>query len=141
MPPRGSLCLVFRVLPEESLMPQALPVEALFAALDRGDLGTFLGFLAPDCRLQFGNGPVVEGQDAIRDAVGGFLQQFVEVRHEILEAWHEDDAVICHGNVHYTRGDGSVASTPAAYILSLEEGVVQDYRAFLEASTLVSVPG
>jgi ketosteroid isomerase-like protein len=121
-------------------MPQALPVEALFAALDRGDLGTFLGFLAPDCRLQFGNSPIVEGQDAIRDAVAGFLQHFVEVRHEIVEAWHQDDAVICHGNVHFTRRDGTVAHVPAAYVLSLEDGMVTDYRAFLEASALAHGP-
>ncbi|MEJ2575102.1 MAG: nuclear transport factor 2 family protein [Gammaproteobacteria bacterium] len=117
-------------------MPQQLPVDALFAALDRKDLGTFLSFLAPDCRLRYGSYPVVEGQDAIRDTVSRFLEQIAESRHEIAAEWHCDDAVICHGEVHYTRRDGTAVSIPAAYIMSLDEGMISEYRAFLETSAL-----
>jgi len=122
-------------------MPQQLPVESLFAALDRKDLGIFLSYLSPDCRLQYGNHPPVQGQDAIRETVGHFLEQIADSRHDITRQWHQDDAVICHGDVHYTRRDGSLVTIPVAYILTLDEGVISDYRVFLDASLLFTPPG
>ena len=117
-------------------MPQPLQLESLFAALDRKDLGSFLSFLAPNCRLQYGNQPVVEGIDAIREVVTRFLEQISESRHEIREHWQVGDAVISHGVATYVRADGVALTVPAAHILTLDEGLVTHYRVFLDVSPL-----
>ena len=117
-------------------MPQPLPVDALFAALDRKDLGSFLSFLAPNCRLQYGNRPPVVGRDAISDVVSRFFEQISESRHEVTEHWQVENAVICHGVATYTRPDGTALSIPIAHIMTLDEGLISDYRVFLDISSL-----
>jgi ketosteroid isomerase-like protein len=117
-------------------MPQPLPVDALFAALDRKDLGSFLSFLGPNCRLQYGNHQAVVGLDAIAEVVSRFFEQIAELRHEIAEHWQIEDTVICHGVATYTRHDGTTLSVPIAHIMTLDEGLISDYRVFLDISSL-----
>ena len=121
-------------------MPQQLPLEAIFSALDRKDLGTFLNYLSPGCRLQFGNRAPVEGYDAIREMVGKFLEQIAESHHAITEHWQVGNSVICYGDITYTRRDGKKITVPAAQILTLDEGVIRDYRVYVDTSPFYAQP-
>jgi ketosteroid isomerase-like protein len=121
-------------------MPQQLPLQAIFSALDRKDLGTFLNYLSPSCRFQYGNRSAVEGHDAIREIVGKFLEEIAESHHAIKERWQIDDSVICHGEVAYTRRDGKKITAASAHILILDEGVIRDYRVYVDMSPLYARP-
>lgn len=121
-------------------MPQQLPLEAIFSALDRKDLGTFLNYLSPSCRLQYGNYSAVEGHDAIREIVGKFLEEIAESQHTITERWQIGHSVICHGDLAHTRRDGKKITLPAAHILTLDEGVICDYRVYVDMSPLYARP-
>lgn len=120
-------------------MPQPLALDTLFTALDRKDLGTFLSLLAPDCRLRFGNQPVVEGHDEITLVVGKFLAQVVESRHTILDRWDLDDATISRGEVSYQKSDGSELTVPVAHIMKTKEGLISEYSVYSDISGLFSL--
>lgn len=117
-------------------MPQPLALDALFTAIDRKDLGTYLGFLTPDCRLRFGNRPVGEGHDEITKVVGNFFSQVVELRHTLAERWDLEDVTICRGEVTYQRTDGSELTVPVAHIFKTKEGLVSEYNVYIDVSGL-----
>lgn len=111
-------------------------VSGLFSAIDRQDADAFAGFLAEDAVFHFGNLPAVEGRGAIRDFVAGFFQSIRAVSHTVIESWHAGDAVICRGEVAYTRHDGSTLTVPFANILKLAGERVRDYLIYVDASAL-----
>lgn len=113
-------------------------LDGLFAAIDRQDADAFAGFLAEDAAFRFGNLPVVEGRHAIREFVAGFFQSIRGVSHSVLESWQAGDALVCRGEVTYTRHDGSTLSVPFANIFKLAGERVRDYLIYVDASALYS---
>jgi ketosteroid isomerase-like protein len=111
-------------------------LASLFAAIDRQDADAFSGFLAEDAVFRFGNLPAVEGRDAIRSFVAGFFGSIRAVSHAVLDDWQAGDAVICRGEVTYTRHDGSMLTVPFANILKLAGERVRDYMIYADTSAL-----
>lgn len=111
-------------------------IATLFAAIDRQDAEAFAAFLAEDARLAFGNLPTVAGRAAIRDFVAGFFSSIRALVHVVPDAWQADDAVICRGEVTYTRHDGSTLTVPFANVFRMEGDKVRDYRIYMDASAL-----
>lgn len=111
-------------------------IAALFAAIDRQDAAAFAGFLTEDARFAFGNLPPVAGRDAVREFVAGFFGSIRTLSHAVPDAWRVDDAVICRGQVSYTRHDGSMLTVPFANVLLMAGDKVRDYRIYMDASAL-----
>jgi len=116
-------------------------LRKLFTAIDANDLPRFLEFLADDARFRFGNRPACQGKQAVGAAVGGFFGAIKGCRHELQAFWVHADSVVCHGQVTYTRHDGSALTVPFADVLTLRDGLVLDYLIFVDASSLFGVPG
>ena len=108
----------------------------LFAAIDAKDVDRFAAFLAPHCSFRFANQPAVEGVAAIRRYVHAFLGSIGSIRHVINTQWELPGAVICHGQVRYTRHDGSVLEVPFANVLVTGPQGITEYRVFVDASAL-----
>jgi ketosteroid isomerase-like protein len=117
-------------------MPDNKWMEALFGAIDRSDTEVFCAFLGEDCDFTFGNMPTVHGRSAIAETVGGFFASIAGLSHAIEQSWINDDAVICHGRVTYTRHDGTTLDVPFANILSLDGDRVRNYRIYADTSQL-----
>lgn len=117
-------------------MPQPLALDTLFTAIDRKDVGTYLSFLTPDCRLRFGNLPVVEGYEEITKVVANFFNNVVESRHTVAERWDLEDATICQGEVTYIRTDESELTVPVAHIFKTKEGLINEYNVYVDLSGL-----
>lgn len=111
-------------------------VRELFRCVDAMDGDGWVKFLAPDACFRFGNAPVVKGNGAIRDAVLAFFASISNLRHDLAETWHLPDAVICRGDVTYTRLDGSTLSVPFANVLKLDGSLIRDYLIYVDASEL-----
>ena len=111
-------------------------VRALFRCVDARDGDGWLEFLAPDACFRFGNAPAVKGSDAIRDAVSAFFASISGLRHELAETWHLPDAVLCRGDVTYTRLDGSTLTVPFANVLRLDSDLIREYLVYVDASEL-----
>ena len=108
----------------------------LFSSIDNRDGDAFAAFLADDVEFRFGNAEPVKGRAAVHAAVSGFFQSISAVRHQLDRVWRTDDAAVCHGNVTYTRHDGSTLGVPFANVMYLRDGLVVNYLIFADVSSL-----
>jgi ketosteroid isomerase-like protein len=108
----------------------------LFESIDDTDVDGFAAFLADDVSFTFGNAPSVKGKAAVRDVVGGFFGSIKGLRHDLERVWDEEDTVICHGKVTYTRHDSSTLSVPFANILGVRGDLITEYLIFVDTSEL-----
>lgn len=115
-------------------------VRDLLRCVDAKDSDGWLEFLAPDACFRFGNGAVVEGKSAIREAVTGFFTSISSLRHELAETWSHPDSVICRGEVTYTKLDGSTLTIPFVNVLKLDGSLIDDYLIYADTSELYSPP-
>ena len=113
-------------------------ITELFGAIDKKDADKFSTFLARDCIFRFGNMPVVVGQPAIHGFVAGFFDSIASLTHDVQDTWHVPDGVICHGQVTYTRKDGSVLTVPFANVLKMGSKQITEYLIFADTSKLYS---
>jgi ketosteroid isomerase-like protein len=111
-------------------------LEDLFRAIDAMDADRFAAFLAPDCTFRFGNLPPVEGRQAVRDFVAGFLGALGGIRHELVEWIEAPGRIAMHGFVTYTRKDGSTLKVPFANVFRTEGDLVRDYLIFIDNRAL-----
>lgn len=108
----------------------------LFNAVDNKDADAFVSFLTEDASFKFANAPAVTNRENIHKAVSQFFSAVNGVRHEIKTAWELDNAVICEGQVTYTRHDASKASFPFVNILRMKNELIADYRVYIDNSPL-----
>jgi hypothetical protein len=111
-------------------------LNELFKAIDAKDSKTFTSFLSPDCRFRFGNMPEVVGSEDIESFVGGFFESIAALSHRIDQRFELPGNLICHGEVTYTRHDGSTLSVPFSNIFGLDEFGIRDYLIFADTSAL-----
>jgi hypothetical protein len=111
-------------------------ITDLFKAIDTKDTGKFVSFISSDCKFRFGNFPVVAGKEAIREFVSGFFDSIDALSHKVEEHWEIDGGLVCHGQVSYTRKDGSVLTVPFANIFKMDFGKIADYLIFADTSEL-----
>ncbi|MEO6715144.1 MAG: nuclear transport factor 2 family protein [Mycobacteriales bacterium] len=101
-------------------------------AFQGGDIESLKDALAPDVRWhEAGNPTVIEGRDAVlaRMPGGGPLEVKVE-SHEVLA---NDEHVIALSRATFTKPDGTTISYPAVDVLHVNEGVVTERWAFMDA--------
>jgi hypothetical protein len=110
--------------------------EELFRAIDAKDPARFASFLSPDCRFRFGNLPEVVGAERVRDFVAGFFDSIESLSHEIRERWSVPGGLVCHGQVTYTRKDGSQLSVPFANVFRIDAAGIREYLIFADTSQL-----
>jgi len=113
-------------------------LEKLFATIDAKDAAAFAEFLTEDAVFRFGNGEPARGRDAVREAVAQFFAGVKGLEHAIHESWTVPGAVVMHGQVTYTRHNGSRLTVPFANVLKLDGTRVRDYLVFADASALWS---
>lgn len=115
-------------------------VADLLRCVDAKDTDAWLDYLTPDACFRFGNAAVIEGTSAIRPAITAFFASISALRHDLAETWTHPDAVICRGQVTYTRLDDSTLSIPFANILKLDGDRIRDYLVYADTSELYSPP-
>jgi ketosteroid isomerase-like protein len=108
----------------------------LLAAIDAKDVQKFISFLTEDVIFRFGNSPPVSGKDNVSKTVEEFLASIQSLRHRVTEIWQVPDAVLCEGQVAYTRLDGRVLEVPFLNVLRTRGRQVADYRIYVDASAL-----
>jgi len=108
----------------------------LFQAIDNFDTDSFSSFLADDVTFRLGNLDPASGKGSVSEMVGGFFNNLNGINHEIIEMWEYPNAVICQGEVTYTRKDSSELHVPFANILKLEDDLIKEYQVYVDISQL-----
>jgi limonene-1,2-epoxide hydrolase len=116
--------------------PGSINFEKLFVSIDAMDTEGFLSFIAEDAVFRFGSTPPVKGHGAIRAAVEGFFSSFSALEHDLQRVLVDGDAVLCEGEVTYTRHDGSKITLPFANVFEIEAGLIRLYRVYIDVSPL-----
>ena len=113
-------------------------VRRMFAAFDSKDVSSLAAFMTDDVRLRLGNAEPVDGKFAFVEAVNAFLASVAGFRHQVLNVWSDGDALIAEFDVHYTRLDGSEVTLPCCNVFRLREGLVVEYRSYIDATPVYS---
>ena len=113
-------------------------VQALFNSIDDKDSAAFSRFLDEHCRFRFGNQPFVEGRVNIEAFVAAFFDSIHGLQHTVIEQWFCDGALICHGEVCYTRHNGTQLTVPFANTLKIGPQGIVEYLIFADTSALYS---
>jgi ketosteroid isomerase-like protein len=111
-------------------------IRRLFRAIDARDTQVFLSFLGDDVVFRFGNAAPIAGKPAVGEAVAAFFASIAALSHDVQEIWDTGDAVICHGQVGYTRHDGTQLSVPFANIFRMSGDSIGEYLIFADNSQL-----
>jgi len=115
-------------------------MRRVFASFDARDAPTFAAFMTDDVVLQLGNTPTTLGKPAFLEAVEGFAASVAGTRHEILKVFSDGDLVAVEFDVHYTRHDGRVVTIPCCNVLRLRDGLIAEYRSYVDATPVYAEP-
>ena len=110
--------------------------EKLFASIDAMDTESFLGFIHEDATFRFGSSPAVTGHVAIKAAVESFFASFAALKHDLQRLVADGNAVVCEGDVAYTRHDGSAITLPFANVFETDNGLISLYRVYIDTGPL-----
>jgi len=111
-------------------------VKQLLQSIDNKNTESFLTFLADDGLFRFGNANPVKGKAAVREAVNAFFDSIKGLQHDLVKIWNEQDAMICHGTVTYTRHDSTILSVPFANVFDIRDNLIKEYLIFVDVSGL-----
>ncbi|MDH3428472.1 MAG: nuclear transport factor 2 family protein [Gammaproteobacteria bacterium] len=110
--------------------------EKLFASIDAMDTKSFLSFIDRDATFRFGSTPPVKGHTAIGAAVESFFASFAKLRHVLQRQVADGNAVVCEGEVTYTRHDGSTVTLPFVNVFEVDDGLISLYRIYIDIGPL-----
>lgn len=114
----------------------AVQFKKLFVSIDAMDTKSFLSFIDPKATFRFGSSPAVTGHAAIRAAVEGFFSSFSALKHDLQRQIVDGNAVVCEGEVTYTRHDGSTIMLPFANVFEVDDGLITLYRVYIDIGPL-----
>jgi len=110
--------------------------DKLFVSIDSMDTEGFLSFIAADATFRYGSSPAVQGHVAIREGLNGFFSSIAALSHKVHRFIADGNAVVCEGEVTYTRHDGSKITLPFANIFEVDKGLISLYRIYIDIGPL-----
>lgn len=110
--------------------------DALFESIDAKRTGDFLGFLAEDAYFRYGSNPAAVGHAAIRAGVNQFFGSIRSSKHELQRLWETPEGVMCQGNVHYVRLDGTSIVLPFCNIFEMRGDRIARYEIYIDPTPL-----
>lgn len=110
----------------------------LFASIDAKDIDSFLTCLSDDAVFRFANAEPHIGKSDIGGAVEGFLASIAASTHTVRRVWEDPESIACHGDVTYTRHDGSAITLPFANVMYLNDdgNKIREYLVHIDTTLL-----
>jgi len=115
---------------------EGIEIDKLFASIDAMDTESFLGFIAADATFRFGSSPAVQGHAGIRAAVEDFFSMFAALKHEPHRVVADGNAIVCEGEVTYTKHDESKITLPFVNVFEMENKLISLYRIYIDIGPL-----
>ncbi|MFG1667720.1 nuclear transport factor 2 family protein [Streptomyces sp. Y7] len=107
--------------------------EAIFAAIDGGDIDALIAYFALDGTQRFGNQEPARGHAAIAEANRSFLGALDGISHRVVSVMGNDRTTLIELDVTY-RVDGRPPVTiPVATVYDSDaDGLITDYRVYFD---------
>ena len=108
-----------------------------FAMVDRMDLKEFVTWYNDDGSFMFANNPPAKGKEAVSAALGQFYALIDSMHHEKTGIWVSGDTGVWEARVHFKTKTGKELILPAASVLRLKNGKVEDFRMYMDANPIL----
>ena len=121
----------------ENIAPGSKVIEAVFAAIDSGDIAGATNHFRNDVTVHFANLAPLVGADAFVGLYQRFTDSLRAVRHEIHDIWsaaETPNVLIARMTAHYTKCDESTVSLPCCNIFGMASDRIADYRVYMDIS-------
>lgn len=117
-------------------------MHEMFAALDADGVSGLYPWLHEDVRFRFAGYPPGQGRDSFAAAWAGIASHVTGLQHDLEQTWELGDEAICRGEVTYTLDNGRTIRAPFANIFRLRDGLISEYRIYVDASAVFgAAPG
>ena len=121
--------------------PETLAViNGYYGLMDEGRLADCERYFAPDATLQIAHFPTIEGWPMIeRLMTNGLANPKVKsLRHDVRNAWDEDDVTIFEVHATYEMADGRTIVVPGVVIAEIADGRFKSQRITADLSPTFS---
>ena len=115
-------------------------INGYYALMDAGDLSGCEKFFSPDATMQIAHFPKLEGWPMIERVMGAGLANpnVKSLKHEVRNAWDEDDCSIFEVHAHYEMSDGREIVVPGVVIAEIANGRFTSQRITADLSPTFS---
>lgn len=117
-------------------MDAAKLAKEVFGLVDAQDIEGFLGYMTEDVGFRFANAPAISGKEQVRKVFGKFMGSIKGLEHEIINTWAQENAIICQGEVTYTRKDSSGITLPYVTIWHMQAEFIKEYLIYIDQTPL-----
>lgn len=107
-------------------------VADIYAEVDRLDPEAYANCFTPDGKLTFGNADTIIGREAITEAFRPTLALLESMRHEVVDAWRQDDRIVAQLTVNYVLKNGRRLALPAVTISRLEGDLIAENQTYID---------
>jgi ketosteroid isomerase-like protein len=98
-------------------------IRNYYASMDGGRLADCEQYFAPDASITIAHNPPMQGWDVIFRMMQAGLSVAESIRHEVKNAWEEDDeTVIFEVVAHYVLKNGREIAVPGVVIAEVSDG-------------------
>ncbi len=119
--------------------PHSDLIRTLIRAVDDADLHTIAALTSNNVHFRFGNADPTDSQAELIEAARSFRDAIADLRHTILELWEVDEGtVIGLMDVYYRRLDGHELNLPCCNVFRVHDGVVDDYRIYMDVNPVLA---
>ena len=120
-------------------LPAGDLVRTLIRAVDAADRNAIATLTATDVHFRFGNADPTDTQSELLAAAESFRDAIADLHHTILDLWDiGDGTVVALMDVHYQRLDGRELNLPCCNVFGVRDGVVNDYRIYMDVSPVLA---
>jgi hypothetical protein len=108
-----------------------------YTAVDAMDAEAYRLFLADDCKLMFGNNPIVQCNNEIIGGIKHFWDAIGGLDHSFISVLGYDHHFSVEAIIDYTRKDGKVVAIPCVTIIERNaEGLATFVKIFIDTTPI-----
>lgn len=114
-------------------------VQSFIDAVDTLEVDRVLSFFDPSATWTYGNNPPMIGLAQMRVTMTSFHEMIAGISHVLRECFApRPGMIVAEFDVTYTRLDGGVVTAPASGVYELRDGLIQNYRVYVDVAEVLA---
>lgn len=108
-----------------------------YITVDNMDADAYRTFLAEDCKLMFGNNPIVQCNNEIIGGIKHFWEAINGLDHSFLNIVGSDNHFAAEALINYTRKDNKVVAIPCVTVIERNaKGLASFIKIFIDTTPI-----